>query len=62
GDRRVRSETYVRALRLFGPRKLVDLVALMGNYASTAALLSAFDMRLDPGLPAPLPRLFVRRR
>ena len=62
GDRRVRSGTYARALRLFGPRKLVDLVALMGNYASTAALLSAFDMRLDRGVTAPLPRLFARRR
>ena len=62
GDRRVRSETYARALRLFGPRKLVDLVALTGNYASTAALLSAFDMRLDRGVTAPLPRLFARRR
>jgi putative methionine-R-sulfoxide reductase with GAF domain/alkylhydroperoxidase family enzyme len=57
GDRRVRSETYAHALRLFGPRELVDLVALMGNYASTAALLTAFDMRLEGGRTAPLPRL-----
>jgi hypothetical protein len=34
---------------------LVDLVAFMGNYAGTAALLTAFDMRLDPGQPLPLP-------
>jgi len=25
----------------------------MGNYAATAALLTAFDMRLDPDPPAP---------
>jgi putative methionine-R-sulfoxide reductase with GAF domain/alkylhydroperoxidase family enzyme len=62
GDHRVQSETYARALRLFGPRKLVDLVALMGNYASTAALLTAFDMRLDGGPTAPLPRLSFTRR
>ena len=42
--------------------KLVDLVALMGNYASTAALLTAFAMRLDEGQPPPLPRLFFPGR
>jgi hypothetical protein len=35
---------------------LVDLVALMGNYAGTAALLTAFDMQLDPSQPPPLPQ------
>jgi len=43
-------------LKQFGRRGVVDLVALMGNYAATAALLTAFDMQLDtgqePGLPA----------
>jgi len=38
-----------------GRRALVDLVALMGNYAGTAALLTAFDMQLDPGQAPPLP-------
>jgi 4-carboxymuconolactone decarboxylase len=47
--RAVSSDTYARALACFGPGKLVDLVALMGNYASTAALLTAFAMQLDPG-------------
>jgi 4-carboxymuconolactone decarboxylase len=47
--RSVSPETYARALAQFGPGKLVDLVALMGNYASTAALLTAFAMQLDPG-------------
>ena len=51
GGRRVSPATYARALRLFGRRKLVDLVALMGNYAATAALLTAFDMQLDPEEP-----------
>jgi hypothetical protein len=38
-------------------RGLVDLVALMANYAGTAALLTAFDMQLDPNRPPPLPPL-----
>ena len=55
--RKVTSATFARALRRFGHRTLVDLVALMGNYAGTAALLTAFDMQLDPGRPQPLPPL-----
>jgi 4-carboxymuconolactone decarboxylase len=55
GARKVLPETYASALAHFGRRKLIDLVALMGNYAATAALLTAFDMQLDrgtePGLP-----------
>ena len=39
GARTVPSETFARSLQQFGRRKLVDLIALMGNYASTAALL-----------------------
>jgi putative methionine-R-sulfoxide reductase with GAF domain/alkylhydroperoxidase family enzyme len=57
GARQVSQQTYARALQQFGPRRLVDLVALMGNYASTAALLTAFAMQLDDGQPPPLPRL-----
>jgi hypothetical protein len=34
---------------------LVNLVALMGNYAGTAALLTAFDMQLDTAQPPLLP-------
>ena len=55
GPRKVSAETYASALALFGRRKLVDLVALMGNYAATAALLTAFDMQLDPGTEPGLP-------
>jgi 4-carboxymuconolactone decarboxylase len=54
-SRKVGSATFARALALFGRRKLVDLVALMGNYAATAAMLTAFDMQLDPDQPPPLP-------
>jgi len=47
GARKVTSATFARSLRQLGRRALVDLVALMGNYAGTAALLTAFDMQLD---------------
>lgn len=53
GARHVSPATYARALGLFGRRRLVDLVALIGNYAATAALLTAFDMQLDPDPPPP---------
>ena len=57
GARRVAPATFARALAQFDRRGLVDLVALMGNYAATAALLVAFDMQLDPGQRPPLPPL-----
>jgi 4-carboxymuconolactone decarboxylase len=53
--KKVAPGTFARALSHFGRRALVDLVALMGNYAGTAALLIAFDMQLDPNQPALLP-------
>jgi 4-carboxymuconolactone decarboxylase len=55
--RRVASATFARALERFGRKRLVELVALMGNYAATAALLTAFDMQLDPGQEPKLPRI-----
>ena len=55
GDHKVASETFARALALFGDRHLVDFVSVMANYANTAALLCVFDMQLpegkEPGLP-----------
>jgi 4-carboxymuconolactone decarboxylase len=56
-SRKVTSETYRRALETFGAGRLVDLVALMGNYASTAVMLTVFDMQLDDGVDPPLPKL-----
>ncbi len=52
---RVSPETFARALAAFGPKTLVDLVALIGNYAGTALLLAVFDMQLKPGQVPPLP-------
>ena len=55
GARKVSAATYAAALKQFGRRGLVDLVALMANYAGTAAVLTAFDMQLDPGTKPGLP-------
>ncbi len=55
GQRRVAPGTFAEALRLYGKRDLVDLVTLMGQYAATATLLTAFDIQLKPGQEPLLP-------
>ena len=55
-SKRLSQATFDQAVKLWGPEGLVNLVALMGNYAGTAMLLAAFDMQLDDGdvrLPVP---------
>jgi 4-carboxymuconolactone decarboxylase len=54
-DHKVSAATFAKAKALFGPNKLVDLVLLMGNYAGTAALLTAVDMQLHKGKQPLLP-------
>ena len=54
-DHKVTPETFAKVKALFGPHKLVELVMLMGNYAGTAALLTAVDMQLRPGQKPLLP-------
>jgi 4-carboxymuconolactone decarboxylase len=54
-DHKVTPETFAKVKTLFGPNKLVELVMLMGNYAGTAALLTAVDMQLHPGQKPLLP-------
>jgi 4-carboxymuconolactone decarboxylase len=54
-DHKVTAETFAKAKALFGPNKLVELVMLMGNYAGTAALLTAVDMQLHQGQKPLLP-------
>ena len=53
--KRVRSETFAKALAIFGKTDLVDLLSLMGLYAATAAMLTAVDMQLRPGQEPLLP-------
>ena len=54
-DHKVTPETFAKVKALFGPNKLVELVMLMGNYAGTAALLTAVDMQLHAGQKPLLP-------
>jgi 4-carboxymuconolactone decarboxylase len=54
-DRKVRSETYADAVRLFGETGVVNLAALMANYALTAVMLTAFDQQLHEGQKPLLP-------
>jgi 4-carboxymuconolactone decarboxylase len=57
GKHKVNSDTFARALKLFGDHGVVNVVALMGDYASTAVLLTAFDQHVHPAdkplLPIP---------
>lgn len=48
GKHKVSSETYARALKIFGDRQLVNIVCLMGDYASTAIMLTTFDQHVRP--------------
>jgi alkylhydroperoxidase family enzyme len=54
-EKTVSGETFNRALNTFGKQGLVNLVSLMGSYASTSVLLKTFDMQLPPGEKPPLP-------
>ena len=46
----VAATTYARVVKVFGERDLVDLVAVMGQHASEATVLAAFDQHLPVGL------------
>jgi 4-carboxymuconolactone decarboxylase len=55
GARNVTSETYARALQLFGETGVLNLAALIGTYAMTAIVLAVFDQQLHEGQSALLP-------
>jgi 4-carboxymuconolactone decarboxylase len=55
GEKKLASEVFARARNIFGDRGLVELVLLMGSYSSIAALLTTFDVQLDPGQKPLLP-------
>jgi 4-carboxymuconolactone decarboxylase len=55
GQHKVSSETFARALKLLGRQGLVNVVALMGNYAANAILLNTVDQQMDPGVTPRLP-------
>jgi 4-carboxymuconolactone decarboxylase len=51
----VSERTYAAALKAFGERDLVDLVALMAQHSADAVMLAAFDQRLPAGQMPLLP-------
>ncbi len=54
-DRKVRPETYAEMVRVFGQNAVVNITALMANYALTAVMLTAFDQQLHEGRKPLLP-------
>ena len=52
---KVTSDLFAKAKALFGASMLIDIVLLMGNYASTAAMLATVDMQLHKGSKPLLP-------
>jgi 4-carboxymuconolactone decarboxylase len=56
---RVTSETYARALKLFGKTNLVDVVDLMAQYAGTAVNLTAANQWMPPQMKQFLPLPFT---
>ena len=58
-SRRLGSDTYARALARLGKTNLVDLIDLMGRYASTAATLTAFNQQMPMGWRKSLPLPFT---
>jgi len=55
-DRKLSSGTFARAIGLFGRRGVLELAALMGEYAMTAVILNAVDQQLRPGQTSLLER------
>ena len=58
GTRQLGTDTYARARALLGNTNLVDVVDVMGRYASTAATLTAFNQQMPSGWRQSLPLPF----
>jgi 4-carboxymuconolactone decarboxylase len=48
GKHKVGSDTFARAAKLFGNQGLVNIVALMGDYAATTIMLNVADQHVRP--------------
>ena len=59
GKHKLSSETFARALQLFGKTNLVDVVDLMAGYAGTATNLAAANQQLPPQMKQFLPLPFT---
>jgi 4-carboxymuconolactone decarboxylase len=47
-NHKVGSDTFARAVKRFGHQGVVDILALMGDYAATTILLNAADQHVRP--------------
>jgi 4-carboxymuconolactone decarboxylase len=54
-QKKVDSETFARANKLYGPTKLVNIVGLMGFYSTAAAELQTFGFEMPAGEKSTLP-------
>ena len=54
-EKKVRSDTFAQAVKLFGKQGVVNLTALMGYYTMTAMILDTVDFQLLGGQKAMLP-------
>lgn len=54
-NRKVSSQTYAEMVKVFGQTGVVNITALMANYALTALMLAAFDQQLHEGMKPLLP-------
>ena len=55
GKHKVGSDTFARAVKLFGNQGVVNIVSLMGDYAATTILLNVADQHVRPRDKALLP-------
>ena len=54
-EKKLRSRTFAQAVKLFGRQGVLNLAALMGNYAMTAIILNMANQQLHPGQKPLLP-------
>jgi len=58
GRHELSSDTFARAMKIFGEKNLVDIVSLMADYAGTATRLTAVNQQMPPGWKQFLPLPF----
>ena len=57
GTKRVGAQTYAKAVNVFGETGVLQLAALIANYAMTAIMLAVIDQQLPSGRESGLPDL-----
>lgn len=54
---RVETETYDRARELWGEKRLIELVSIIGYYCLVCMTLNLFEIPIPPGMEDPFPDL-----